>query len=37
MLPEAEDIVNVAIPGLGLQVMGVDMFLFKVVHEDVGI
>ena len=34
MLPDAEDIVDVAIPGYGLQVMGVDMSLFVVAHED---
>ena len=37
MLPEAEDIIYVTLPGDGLQAVVVDMFFFEVVHEDVGV
>ena len=37
MLPEAEDNFDVTIPNGWLQVMSVDMFLFEVVHKDVGV
>ena len=37
ILPDAEDIINVAILSLWLEMGCVDMSFFKIAHEDVGV